>query len=416
MERSFGGVSGAASPEATLALLLVGTGARRAAARADIEALVERADFERLARRLSVQGLLGLAGSRLEAIAGERLPESFRAAVSRKVQATRRRGAVQAALTLHWTARLEDAGIACLPLKGPLLGERVHGDLGHRSSGDVDLLVERARLWQAEALLHEEGFAPPPDRLSADGLPEWHLTLDDPQGKLPRIELHWRIHWYEQRFSADLLARSAPQGTGARVARPADELGALLLFFARDGFLGLRQLCDLAAWWDAFGQQLAPFALQEIADGYPEARLALATAAEVAGRMVGLPSERLLDQRPAFDRRSRAAARLANWNLIGSLGEKTTTYHLVDLLLSPPGERAAAVRRQLFRDPRPRSGLARALERVRWGVRPPTRIARSVLGLWRVRGGRTFSPEVARLATDLPLDLHEPVEGRGAAR
>ena len=219
MERSFGGVSGAASPEATLALLLVGTGARRAAARADIEALVERADFERLARRLSVQGLLGLAGSRLEAIAGERLPESFRAAVSRKVQATRRRGAVQAALTLHWTARLEDAGIACLPLKGPLLGERVHGDLGYRSSGDVDLLVERARLWQAEALLHEEGFAPPPDRLSADGLPEWHLTLDDPQGKLPRIELHWRIHWYEQRFSADLLRTQRAAGHG-RSRRP----------------------------------------------------------------------------------------------------------------------------------------------------------------------------------------------------
>ena len=181
------------------------------------------------------------------------------------------------------------------------------------------------------------------------------------------------------------------------------------------GSSGCASSAILAAWWDAFGQQLAPFALQEIADGYPEARLALATAAEVAGRMVGLPSERLLDQRPAFDRRSRAAARLANWNLAGSLGEKTTTYHLVDLLLSPPGERAAAVRRQLFRDPRPDGTGARA-GALRWGVRPPTRIARSVLGLWRVRGGRTFSPEVARLATDLPLDLHEPVEGRGAAR
>jgi hypothetical protein len=413
-DRGFGGVARSASPEAALALLLVGTSARRAAAAGDISLLAARADYARLGGRLRLQGLLGLAGSRLEAHVGERLPEAFRAAVRRNLESARTRGAVQAAFAIRWMARLEAGDIACLPLKGPLLGQRLFGDLGFRSSNDVDLLVSPTRLWEAVALLREDGFAPPRDRLSAAGLPEWHLQLEDPKGNLPRVELHWRVHWYEERFSSDMLSRSSIDPSGYRTPRPVDELAGLLLFFAREGFLGLRQLSDLAAWWDAFGESLAPLALEEIADAYPELRHALATSMEVAGRMAGLPANRLLDERPAFSRRSRAAARMANWNLDGSLGQKTTTYHLIDLLLSPPGGRVAAVRRHLFREPRPRTGMAGVLERIRCRIRPPARIARAAAGLWRVRGQRTFSPPVSEV--DEPLNLHQSLEGRGAGR
>jgi hypothetical protein len=391
----WGGISASASPEAALALLLVGTAGRRAAAAADIRALAARADLAKLTRRLMLQGHLGLAGSRLDAIEGGRLPRSFREAVDRSVEVTRRRGAVQATIAMRWTEKLEAAGIACLPIKGPLLGQRLFGDLGLRASGDVDLLVAPGDLWETAAIVRADGFAAPRDRLSADGLPERHLHLDDPSGRLDAVEVHWRIHWYERAFSADVLARSARDDAGLRVAQPADELAALLLFLARESFLGLRPLSDIAAWWDAFGDRLPPLALQPAVESYPELRFALATAAEVAGRLVGLPAERLLDLEPARAPRSRAAARLVNWDLSGSLRDKETIFQLVDWLLTPRGQRAVTLRRHLFRDPNPRSTRAAvAAELIRSKLRPVNRAARGAVTLRRFRGSRTFSPPV----------------------
>jgi hypothetical protein len=256
----------------------------------------------------------------------------------------------------------------------------------------VDLLVRPAQLRDAVEILRRDGFAAPTDRTSGNGLPEIHFRLHDPKGALPAVELHWRIHWYEESFSHGLLQRSAAGQAGYRVARPADELAALLLFFARDGFMGLRQASDIAAWWDRFGAGLPPAGLQPIAERHPEIGHALATAALVADRLVGLPSAELWSERPALRRRSQTAARLANWNLAGSHDRKVTNYHLVDWLLSPPGGGRAALRRQVLREPHPRTGLGRWIEQLRLVLRPPTRLLKSVAGLWRVRGGRSFSP------------------------
>ena len=209
--------------------------------------LATRADYTRLARLLRSHSLLGLVGARLEATVGGRaLPHSPPPCAGDRAYAPAGMG--HAALAVRWTSTLEAAGIDCLALKGPLLAQRIHGDLGLRSSGDVDLLVEPARLDEAVALVRRDGFAPPPDKRSRAGLPELHYRLDDPTGRLPRVELHWRIHPYEQSFSRDLLRRSAVDGSGVRIACPADELAALLLFYARDGFAGLRLASDLAAW------------------------------------------------------------------------------------------------------------------------------------------------------------------------
>jgi hypothetical protein len=386
-----------ATPEQELALRLAATGARRAAAKRVIGALAARADYGALDRLLRRQGLLAVIGARLEELAPGALPPAFLAGVQAEIDRNRRWGMAQRALTVRWASRLEAAGIACLPLKGCVLRERIYGDLGLRRSADVDLLVGPVQLEAAVAVLRQDGFAAPADRPSQNGLPLLHFELRDPRGRLPPVELHWRIHWYEERFSAALLQRSDTGPAGFRIARPEDELAALLLFFARDAFVGLRLACDVAAWWDAFGAGLASLALQPIVDAHPGLRPALATSASLAAAMVGLPAERLLDLRPARARRARAAARLVNWELAGTAGQSLTNYYLADLLLSPPGGARAALRRQLFRAPGPQRGLRRVVDRLRRVVvRPPTRLARSAAGLWRIRGGRSFSPLAPR--------------------
>jgi hypothetical protein len=383
-----------ASIEARLALMLVGTGTRRAARDRAIRALAQRADLARLEALLRMQGLLVLGGTRLEGLLGDELPEAFAHAVEVDRNVNRRRGSVQALAAIRWGELLERRGIRCLPLKGALLCRRIHDDFGLRAAGDVDLLVPVDRLHESVEQLREDGFAAPSERVSRGGLPELHFRLDHPARTMPQVELHWRIHWYEEAFSRALLARSVPCRDGYRVAEPADELAALLLFFARDAFMGLRLASDLAAWWDSFGATVPRGALERIAQEHPEIGCALATAASLADRLVGLPSGDLLDTSPAHFRRSRAAARLANWTLSGSRDQKITNYHLVDLLLSPPGARTGALRRQLFRRPRPRTGLLRGVERIRVVMRPPTRLVKSVAGLWRVRGDRWFAPSV----------------------
>jgi hypothetical protein len=384
-----------ASPEVALTLALVGTAARRRDGEAQIRELAERVDHTALERVLRRHVLLALAGTRLEAVAPERLSDELRGAIRQEVDATRRRGSVQAALTPRWVATLEAAGIRCLPVKGSGLAQRIHGDLGLRPSADVDLLVAAEQLREAVAILREDGFVAPRDPVSKDGLPAMHFQLHHPRGALPEIELHWRLCWYEEGFSATLLRHSAMGPDGIRVAHPPEELAALLLFYARDGFAGLRLAADIAAWWDVMGDTLAPRALEAVAEAHPELRFVLATAAVIAERLVGLPAGRLLDPAPAFTARGRAAARLANWDLSGTPGQHLTNVYLVDLMLSPSGGEWAALRRQLFRMARPRTGAARVVEEIRRHLlRPPTRAARSAAGLWRIRGERTVAPPV----------------------
>src|SRR4029079_8012665 len=89
------------------------------------------------------------------------------------------------------------------------------------------------------------------DTLRRARLPRLHRELF--HETLPPLELHWRIHWYEESFAAAALARAQPTNEGWRRLQPADELASLLLFLARDGFAGLRQTVDVAAWWAALG-------------------------------------------------------------------------------------------------------------------------------------------------------------------
>jgi hypothetical protein len=324
------------APEEALTLWLVGTRARRDQARQRIVELADSVDFARLSSHLQRQRLLALVGSRLIQIY-DRAPDSFVDEVKRQTL----HGECHQLLFGHEARRfahlLEDRDIATVPLKGPLLAERIYANPGLRgASSDLDYLVRAERLDEAVETIRALGYELRDDDIWADGLPHYHYGLVPADPAMPKIELHWRVHWYETRFAPDMIERSELDSDGVRIASPSDELASLLLIYARDGFLGLRFATDIAAWWDACSAE-GPIALEGFGDAYPELRRAVASGAAVADLVVGLPSNALGLTADAARMRPRIAARMLNWRVMGTERQVARDITLIDLLLTPAG-------------------------------------------------------------------------------
>jgi Uncharacterised nucleotidyltransferase len=357
--------------ERRIILLSAGTTALRTSLVHQAESLVDELDWHALAETLRARKLLPTLGPRIIGFAGATAPEDFVAAVGQALDTGRRQGALLQLLSLRVIGLLADAGIPASPLKGPLLGEAIYGDVGRRLSTDVDLLVDRKSLNAAVDVVTNMGYDPPKDHVEHSGLPLLHFALANARGDLPPIEIHWRIHWYEERFAQERLLPSEPDPDWAWRPAPADELVALLLFYARDGFVDLRLAADLGAWWDVFGERVPRGALDRTIREYPQLARPIAVSLNVAERLVGLPKAELLEAPPQLDLRERMAVRLANPNPDSSRSQLYADIGLVDGLLTPAGDLKAFVRRQIVP---PRDVLA---QQARHGAR---RRRRSLLG------------------------------------
>jgi hypothetical protein len=383
-----------ASPNAELALLLAGTERRRHQARGRILELATAGDPLSLATYLGERRLLALVGSRLLEMVPD-APPNFEGAVAGAIARSRLEAMAIDGSTAQFVSRLEAQAIPALPLKGPRLAEQLHGDPGMRASSDVDLLVPLDGLKRAVDIVRAEGYAAQSAPRRRDGLPELHFELTHPS--LPSVEVHWRVHWYESRFSAAALANSRRGSDGVRVAQPLDELTMLLLFFARDGFYGLRHVADIAAWWDRYGQDgRGPGRLDGHVSRYPELARALRAAVVCADRHAGVPAGELLGPAP-LGRRGRLAVTLGDWAGEGERDQLAANVDLIDGLLAPRGGLRDFVRRQLVPPPSgflPRgaelpTGLAALRARAGRAARLLTRFALAVL---RVRGGQAWRP------------------------
>jgi hypothetical protein len=329
-------------PHEELVLLVVGTTARRQANAGRMHELLGQLGWDALLAELAAQRLVPLLGGRLLELAGPLAPAAFADAVRAETEASRLAGVLMELATLRIAAALEAAGIANVPLKGPLLARALHGDPGMRFSRDIDVLVARADLGHAAAALEPLGWRPE----KGAGEPVLHLVLAHRSG-LPEVELHWRVHWYETEFGARALARSRPGPDGVRRLRPLDELAALLLYQARDGFAGLRHAIDVAAWWDAAADTSGPPLLAPIVREHTRLSRALSASAAVVDRLVGVPAARLVaTPRPAWG--ARRAGALANPLMDGKPEQIMAEVAFVDGLLAPAGQRAVFVRRRLL--------------------------------------------------------------------
>jgi hypothetical protein len=335
-------------PEEELMLLSAGTSARRAVAAGRSEDLLARVDWRRLTAMLRELRLLPTLGPRVLLLAGPRAPDELRETVEQAIASAARHGAFLELVSSRVVAALAEAGIRSSPLKGPQLGEAIYGQPGRRLSSDVDLLVAPEELAAAVEVVRSLGYRAPRDHLQVDGLPSLHWALAHERGELPLVELHWRIHWYERDFAQERLLPPTLDLLGQWRPERSAQLTALLLFYARDGFIGLRLASDLAAWWDAFATELPAAALQQLLGSYPALRRPVLAASIVAERMVGLCATQILAPGLAPGLRERVALRMANPHPRASRAQLYADAGLIDCLLAPPGGVRDSLRRQLL--------------------------------------------------------------------
>ena len=393
--------------EQRLTLLSAGTAERREAAAAEIAHLAALADWRMLASQLRERRLLPMLGPRLLELAGDRAGRAFADEVSQALEHSRRQGAFLLLIAERVQGALTEAGLRCAVLKGAPLSQQLYGDPGRRPSGDIDLLVAPEQLAGAVEVVRGLGYGPPADHLDQDGLPRLHLTLTHERDQLPPVEIHWRIHWYERSFAVDRLL--APVPDPAWRPAPIDEIAAMLLFYARDGFLDLRHVTDLGAYWDAHAQELAPGALDETIRSYPALEHVLLAGATIASRTAGLPLERLTARGGSLRTRDRVAVRLTEPHLYASEPQLYASMALIDGLLAPAGGLRGFVRRQVIpprevlEEQAKKAGLPKVSSPLGHGVRV---LGRYALALARLRRpSRAFDPLAAGQAQARPLRL-----------
>jgi hypothetical protein len=386
------------APHVQLALIAVSTSRRRAIRAREAADLAERVNVDALVRYVTQQRLSLVVPARLGELGLEGLARTLEERLHAAGQQAVAGAKVQWLLADGILRRLEEAGVPALMLKGVDLSNRLYGDSASRESRDVDLLVSPDQLERSVTIARQEfGYAAPLDARGADGRPLLHYRLEHPKG-WPSLELHWRVHWYEHR-SGEVMVRESAMIAGRRTLTPSHELASLLLFYARDGFVGIRDLAAIAAWWDRYGETLPPSGLREFALRFPELAPALTASAAVAGDMAGLPLAPLrLD--PSWSTfRTRRAARLADPQPGANLSKLLADMAVVDLLLTPGYDLKGFVRRQILMD-------NSYEEAIRAGAGPGERRPRRLL-VDRILG------RAARMASGLAMARPTGLEARG---
>jgi len=179
------------------------------------------------------------------------LPAAFEARLHREVAGLRIRAALLSAALDEALRALSRRGIPVVPLKGPVLAERLYADPALRPSTDLDLLVADADFDRAAAALEELGYSLDRSWTAAyQRRHHHHVSLHRPGA--PTIELHHRAVSGFGTFlpGEDLISRAQPYvtatGAPALVLSAEDELLYLCLHAAGHLFQRLGWLEDVA--------------------------------------------------------------------------------------------------------------------------------------------------------------------------
>jgi hypothetical protein len=165
-------------------------------------------------------------------------------AISDRVSRIERDAAIAA---FYWSSELQSilhafdqSGVRVVTLKGPFLAERLYGGAGLRTCRDLDLLVSKTDLDDAESVLSAAGFVP---GMSEDYQRPW-------QRRTTTVELHYDVeNPLAFNFFVEGALRNAQaaafQGQPCWQLSPEDEVLFLCLHAVRHRFECLNLILDL---------------------------------------------------------------------------------------------------------------------------------------------------------------------------
>jgi hypothetical protein len=216
----------------------------------------QTSDWPRLLRLGQRHGLLPLLHHNLKQHAADLLPASILADLQ-QFNGRNSRPSLQLAAELNRLAGLfAAAGVPLCPLKGPLLAQRLYGDVGLRAMLDLDLLVAEGQFQAAEALLQANGYRREVPRAGLTPL-RWrvyrqishHVVYVHRVSRL-RVELHWALSdaaLLPPAASAQFLARAHPLGrAGLLDLSDEDLLAYLVVHGSQHAWTRLKWLSDVA--------------------------------------------------------------------------------------------------------------------------------------------------------------------------
>jgi hypothetical protein len=214
-------------------------------------------DWTRFLRVIQRHGVVGLVNDGLARVQPE-MPSSIAHTIRAEARISARKSLTMAAEAVRLQALFDDAGVVVLFLKGASLGVLAYGNLGLRDGKDIDLLVSKAELLAATAVVKRAGyrrFDPPPD--IGDGQMRWLMSFRKDLGFVHEntglhIELHWQLflnpHAMEQ-ASAMAASRVIPMTatTGLRTLGEEDLFAYLCVHGALHWWYQLKWLADIGA-------------------------------------------------------------------------------------------------------------------------------------------------------------------------
>jgi hypothetical protein len=160
------------------------------------QAITGPTDWSLIARLSIAHGVLPLVTRHLPLFDGL-VPEAGQTMLIREQQVASVRALALTEELGRIVDRLQQAGIAVIAYKGPVLAAQLYGDVTARMFGDLDLIVRPSDFRKARVVLCSIGYQP--EHLDAERTPLELLQLSEcdqsfvhpPTGA--RVELHWAV-------------------------------------------------------------------------------------------------------------------------------------------------------------------------------------------------------------------------------
>lgn len=195
------------------------------------DAIAARPDWTEYLNLIDRHGTPGVSWAALGRVRGITIPEAAARQIRERSDQCRKQAVLYALLLADVLKRLNEAGIAAMPLKGQILSLDLYGDVGLRSTRDVDVEVDEQDLKRAQACLENAGW-----QLESSFFPmsprQWESLLRNEQhinlvhsATGCMLELHWRMQWETREETSARWARSMAskwQGCSIRTMHPGD--------------------------------------------------------------------------------------------------------------------------------------------------------------------------------------------------